>query len=125
MRYPVRYVISFSIIFSAANAHHRCCAVNLCSKQSRFYLYLWHHCQQWLTMVIMTIIDRTFEKWHHSQPWLTLVPFLKSAGQTAMVQPRVFRMLLASLSSLLVNCSLWHSISWLHAFHRVYQQSYC
>ena len=25
---------------AAANAHHRCCAVNLRSKQSRFYLYL-------------------------------------------------------------------------------------
>ena len=26
---------------AAANAHHRCGAVNLRSKQSRFYLYLW------------------------------------------------------------------------------------
>ena len=25
----------------SANAHHRCGAVNLYSKQSRFYLYLW------------------------------------------------------------------------------------
>ena len=28
---------------AAANAHHRCGAVNLRSKQSRFYLYLWLH----------------------------------------------------------------------------------
>ena len=28
---------------AAANAHHRCGAVNLRSKQSRFYLYLWYY----------------------------------------------------------------------------------
>ena len=28
---------------AATNAHHRCGAVNLRSKQSRFYLYLWRH----------------------------------------------------------------------------------
>ena len=39
-----RYIFSFSIVFFkkvAANAHHRCGPVNLRSKQSRFYLYLW------------------------------------------------------------------------------------
>ena len=30
----VRYIISFSIILSAANAHQGCCTVNLGSKQS-------------------------------------------------------------------------------------------
>ena len=31
----------FVFKMAAANAHHRCGAVNLRSKQSRFYLYLW------------------------------------------------------------------------------------
>ena len=38
----VRYIISFSIILSSVNAHQQCWAVNLCSKQSRFYSY-WIH----------------------------------------------------------------------------------
>ena len=35
---PIQFI---SIILSTANAHHRCCAVNLRSEQSRFYLNIY------------------------------------------------------------------------------------
>ena len=44
----VKYIISFSIILFA-NAHHWCCAVNMRSKLSRFYLYLWQYLMGWLS----------------------------------------------------------------------------
>ena len=37
----IQFFNHFVFKMAAANAHHRCGAVNLRSKQSRFYLYLW------------------------------------------------------------------------------------